>query len=139
MEAAPGEEVPFSLIAKDELGNPVYSVPIANNFAVYPNLTISTDYIRLDRKYYIISPTIHEEPTLSYSVDYDKYRLLDSQDDTKHQILFVDSYSSFLSDAEMFIKPVPCRPGFTFDKELRKCVCEIERDAILRYAISKLF
>ena len=132
MEAAPGEKVEFNMTATDELGNPVYSVPIANSFQIYPNHSFGTDYIKLNKQYYIIPPTAMTNPVLSYSVSQDNYEKFKDKDDVRHRILFSDTYSSFLSDAEMSIKPVPCRPGFVFDSEEKTCVCDTKQDDILR-------
>ena len=120
------------MTATDELGNPIYSVPIANNYRVYPNQSHAVDYIQLNKQYYVIPPVEKTNPVLSYSIDEENYRKFNVKENFTHQISFVDSYSSFLSDAEMVLKPVPCRPGFYFEPESETCVCDTKQNAILR-------
>ena len=114
----------------DELGHPVYSVPVAAPMASYPNGTYANESIMLRQKYFVLSPHENHNLTLEYTVDKEVYAGMDSMKNITHHVQFIDSYSSFISNAELKIRIKRCRPGYVFEHNV--CVCNKQSKTIVR-------
>lgn len=115
--ASPGEDIPFKLVASDELSNKVYSVPVAS--------LKENKEMHLVRKYFIVNPAGDNKKSLSlsYSLDSTAYEeVLKEERQIIEDITFVDSSSSFISNATIRVKARKCRPGFVFKDN--QCVCD---------------
>ena len=114
----------------DELGHPVYSVPVASPMATYPNGTSANESIALRQKYFVLRPRENQSLSLEYTVDKEVYERMDSANNITHHVQFIDSYSSFISNTELRIKIERCRPGYIFEHNV--CVCDKKSKSIVR-------
>ena len=120
-ELAPGQRLMFNIDAYDELNHSVYSVPVAS--AV--NSTI-----QLNQLYYIAQPHSLQNMSLKYSATPAYYYQMKEGKSFHQTIRFVDSTSSFPSDANITIKTVKCYPGFLYQNG--SCVCNSSDKNIVR-------
>ena len=120
----------------DELGNSVYSVPVASIKEV--NCT-DCEVVSLQKKYFIAQPGSEKNYSLSFKISQQYYKKLLQGDLVKERVHFIDSYSSFLSNASFTVIPIKCWPGFRFDNG--QCVCDTGINGVVRYVYmhSKLF
>lgn len=125
--AAPGESIKFEIHAFDELKNPVYSVPVAS-ISNTDNSDVGNKMVLKDQ-YYIVEPNVSKSQSLQFLMSSSFYDNMTSGKE-KHIVHFVDSYSSFLSNAVITINPVKCLPGFSFKD--RSCVCNDKVENVVR-------
>ena len=122
----PGERHPLSLQALDELGQEV----IAIVFVSEDDQGNSSSKMLLHDVMYVLSP--HETVPLSFSAPEALYSEIEKNKEVKRTLQFVDPFSTLINGHRFYLELQSCHPGFTFSKDLRKCVCNKKMDAIQR-------
>ena len=122
----PGEDLPLSLQALDELGQEV----IAIVFVSEDDQGNSSSKMLLHDVMYVLSP--HETVPLSFSAPEALYSEIEKNKEVKRTLQFVDPFSTLINGHRFSLELQSCHPGFTFSKDLRKCVCNKKMDAIQR-------
>ena len=123
----PGEHYQLSLQALDELGHDVITIVIVSEV----DQGNSTSNILLDDVMYVLSPNA----TVPFS--YSEPETLYSETETKEvkvprTVQFVDPFSTLINGHSFHLELQKCSPGFNFSRGLRKCVCNMNLNAIQR-------
>ena len=121
----PGEHHPLSLQALDELGQEVITIVLVSE----DDQGKSSSQMLLHDVLYVLSP--NGTVPLSFSAPSTLYSEIENKE-VKRTIQFVDPFSTLINAHRFYLELQPCHPGFTFSKDLRKCVCDKKIDAIQR-------
>ena len=121
----PGEHLPLSLQALDELGQDV----ITTVFVSEDDQGNSSSKIVLNDVLYVLF--LNGTVPLSFSAPAALYSEIEAKE-VKRTLQFVDQYSTLINGHRFYLELQPCYPGFTFSKDRRKCVCDTKIDAIQR-------
>lgn len=112
----------------DELNSSVYSVSVASANA--------NSGMSLKQKYFIIKPNSEQQLSLEYTLTEEEYNKVKRENKRLiKKVIFVDSTSSFISNATVKIKVKKCPLGFVFRDST--CVCDVRADNhVVRYLLN---
>ena len=123
-QVSPGELVPLSLKAFDELGGDVITSVFA--FEI-DRLNSAQNELLLDDSLFVVFP--NESVSFSFRLTERVYSKTLKQ---KRKIMFTDGYSTLMNSLSVDLEVRDCHPGFIFSRDLKKCVCHTELEGVLR-------
>ena len=132
VKIAPGEKISFQLSGKDELGRETRTIAFASSHAKLKKSGRKVEsQLHLPSEYFLLDPQRETDSLhLKYVVNGSNYRGI-TNDSVQYEITFIDSYSTFATEAKMNITPIYCRPGYVYDGR-RACKCDVHQTFIKR-------
>ena len=122
-QVSPGERVPLSLKAVDELGGEV----ITSVFAFEIDRLNSAQKLLLDDSLFVVFP--NESVPFSFRLTEGVYNKTLKK---KRKIMFTDVYSTLINSLSVELELRDCHPGFIFSDDSKKCVCNTKLEGVQR-------
>lgn len=123
----PGENYPLILQALDELGQDAMALVTVSEI----DQVKSTSSISLGNNAY--RPSCCKATPFSFQVPEKTYTEIENKNAKVNlDFLFVDLVSVWTNNHFLQLEVKPCRPGFIFSRDLKRCVCNTTLEAIQR-------